>query len=99
MKTLLISTVLVATSFAASAMNYGIDIRTHHTTDGTLTRADVIAEFHRANSAGEVALTEFEIRQADRRQLQSPSNVTREQLQQEIVALRDQGLLTIHGDR
>lgn len=96
MKTILISAALVATSFAASAMNYGVDIRTDLRADETLTRADVLADYQKAKSAGEIALTEFEIRRAESRQLQSPSNLTREQVQQQAFAL---GALTIHGDR
>jgi hypothetical protein len=60
-------------------------------------RAD-IAELQRAKAAGEVTMTEFEIRQAESKQLQSPSTLTREQVHQEVAALRDQGLLNIHGD-
>jgi len=97
-KTILISTLLAATSLGASAMNYGIDVHTNRAADSGLTRAAVIAELQRAKAAGEVAITEFEIRQAESKQLQSPSTLTREQVQQEVAALRDQGLLNIHGD-
>jgi hypothetical protein len=62
------------------------------------TRAEVIAELQVAKAAGLVNITEFEMRRAERVKLQTPSTLTRAQVQQEVIALRQQGLHEIQGD-
>jgi len=100
MKSLLITTVLVATSFAASAMNYGIDNSyTANTSTHAKTRAEVMAELQEAKANGSSAVTESEIRRAEAQYFRSPSTLTREQVQQEVVALSNEGLLLQQGRR
>jgi len=103
MKTLLIASALVATTFAASAMEYGIKYgpitQPQATTQSGTTRAQVIAEYQAAKAAGQVNITEFEMRQAERARLQVPSSISRQQVKQEVVAFSGKGELGIHGDK
>jgi hypothetical protein len=98
MKTLLIAAALVATSFAAMAENNNYPPQI--TASGpSKTRAEVIAELHAAKAAGLIHFSDSEMRQAERfSRQQSSSNLTRQQVQQEVIALRQQGLLEIQGD-
>lgn len=98
MKTLLIAAALVATSFAAMADHH--DSVTQEAASGpSKTRAEVIAELHAAKAAGLIQISDSEMRQAERfSRQQSSSTLTRQQVQQEVVALRQQGLLEIQGD-
>lgn len=100
MKTAFIASLLVATSFAASAMSNNHQIWTYKDVAAGpgLTRAQVIAEMVAAKEAGQINLTEFDMRQAERQSQKPTSNLTRQQVQQEVVALRQQGLLDIQGD-
>lgn len=97
MKSVLIAAVLVATSFAASADHH--DYSPEAAAHGPVkTRAEVIAELHVAKAAGLMDFGDSEMRQTDRLNLQTPSNLTREQVKQEVVALRQQGRFEIQGD-
>jgi|GEM_PF-3737444 len=100
MKTVLIASLLAATTFAASAMSGNHQIWSYQEAAAGpgKTRAEVIAELQVAKSAGLVNLSDSEMRQAERAILQSPSTLTRAQVQQEVIALRKQGLLDIQGD-
>jgi len=101
MKTALIASLLVATSFTASAM-YGDNYHEAYqeTASGPgKTRAEVIAELQVAIAAGQINLSDSEMRQAERMNTANTrSNLTRQQVQQEVIALRQQGLLNIQGD-
>ena len=98
MKTVLIAAVLVATSFAASASHHDYPPEAAVSGPGK-TRAEVMAEFEVAKAAGLVQLSDSEERQADSlRQQSQSSTVTREQVKQEVVAMRQRGFLEIQGD-
>jgi len=88
---------LIAASFGVSAMDYGIDRHAEHSATGALTRTAVMAEFERAKAAGQVPITEFQIRQADRRALQAQSTLTRKQVRQELVASQEKWGFDTHG--
>lgn len=98
MKTLLIAAALVATSFAAMADHHDYSPQAAASGPGK-TRAEVIAELQVAKAAGLIQISDSEMRQAERfSRQQSSSSLTRQQVQQEVVALRQQGLLEIQGD-
>lgn len=100
MKTILFSAILVATSIGVSAMDYGIDRRGEHSAQAALTRSAVLAEYERAKAAGEVPITESQMRQAERRELhalQAQSTLTRKQVRQELVVFKDKDYFDIHG--
>ncbi|MBE0472631.1 MAG: DUF4148 domain-containing protein [Rhodoferax sp.] len=98
MKTLLIAAALVATSFTAMADHHDSLIQEAASGPGK-TRAEVIAELNEAKAAGLIYLTDSEMRHAERlSRQQSTSNLTRHQVRQEVVALRQQGLLDVQGD-
>jgi len=98
MKTLLIAAALVATSFTAMADNH--DSLTQEAASGPgKTRAEVIAELNEAKAAGLIYLTDSEMRHAESlSRQQSTSNLTRHQVRQEVVALREQTKFDIQGD-
>lgn len=100
MKTALIASLLVATTFAASAMSGSHQVWAQQdvVNGPEKTRAEVIAELQVAKAAGLINLSDSQMRQAEREQLQTPSTLTRAQVQQEVIALRKQGLLDIQGD-
>jgi len=101
MKTVLIASLLVVTSFAASAMYGDNDHEAYHATASGpgKTRAEVIAELQVASAAGRINRSDAEMRQAERlNTANTRSNLTRQQVQQEVVALRQQGWLNIQGD-
>lgn len=99
MRTLLIATALVATSLSVFAGDNNYPPETAASGPGK-TRAEVIAEFEAAKAAGQIQITEFDIRQAERLSLQQNlSTKTRQQVRQEVIAMRNRGELTIHGDR
>lgn len=100
MKTALIATLLAATTFAASAMSGSHQVWAQQdVVNGPgKTRAEVIAELQLAKAAGLIHLSDSEMRDAERVKLQAPSTLTRAQVQQEVIALRKQGLLDIQGD-
>ena len=101
MKTALVASLLVATSFAASAM-YGDNNHEAYqvTASGPgKTRAEVIAELQVAKAAGQINRSDAEMREAERMSTANTrSNLTRPQVQQEVIALRQQGLLNIQVD-
>jgi len=97
MKTLLIAAALVATSFAASADHKDYSRQAEASGPGK-TRAEVIAELQVAKAAGLIQISDSEMRQAEQRnRMQSSSSLTRQQVEQEVVALREKGELEIHG--
>jgi len=93
MKTTLIASVLIATSFAASAMSHDYQIwpQQQVASGPGLTRAQVIAEMVTAKEAGEINFSDHDIRQAERQSLQAKSTLTRQQVKQELVASRERG--------
>ncbi len=103
MRTLLIASALVATTFAASAMEYGIkygpNTQAQAAAPTGLTRAQVVAEYTAAKAAGQVNITEFEMRQAERDNLQATSSLTRQAVMQEAAAHNAFGYLGLHGDK
>lgn len=97
MKTALLAAVLLATSFAASADHH--DSIREVTSGPGKTRAEVISELEVAKAAGLINLSDSELRQAERiSDQQNASNLTRQQVQQEVIALRQLGRHEIQGD-
>lgn len=101
MKSVLIASMLIATTFAASAMSGNGHIWSNQEAAAGpgKTRAEVIAELQAAQAAGLVNLTDAAMRQADSlRQQTQTSSLTREQVRQEVLSLQKQGLLNIQGE-
>jgi hypothetical protein len=99
MKSVFIAAVLVATSIAASADHHDFFREEAAASGPGKTRAEVIAELKVAMAAGQIHLNDRAMRQADSLHLQTPtSSLTRQQVRQEVLALRNQGLLNIQGE-
>lgn len=101
MKTVLIASLLVATTFAASAMSgsHLMGSNKQAAAGPDKTRIEVMAELQAAKAAGLFNISDSEMRDAERANIMNiRSNLTRQQVQQEVIALRKQGLLDIQGD-
>lgn len=98
MKTVLIAAALVATSFGVMADHKDYLPQEAASSPGK-TRAEVIVELQEAKAAGQINISDSAMRHADwlSRQ-QSASSLTRQQVQQEVVAMREQSRFDIQGE-
>ncbi|MDD2919504.1 hypothetical protein [Rhodoferax sp.] len=98
MKTVFIAAALVATSFAALA-DHNDYVPQQGASDPGKARAEVIAVSQEAKATGQINITEHAMRQAERlSRQQSTSKLTRQQVQQEVVAMREQTRFDIQGE-